>query len=147
MKLFRLVVLILPLFLTACGLSDQQKADYAAVQRSGVNSATYSKMEQGLDLSLYDVKALAKAGVSQGVIIRYMQNQGTIYVLNASDVQALLKAGVSQSVVDYMMSTPHLYQPAVYPVVGVGYWVGPYWGPGPYYPGPYCGYGYGRRWR
>jgi len=134
MKLSRLLVLILPLLLTACGLSEQQKADYAAVQRSGVNSAVYDKMVHGDDLSLYDVKALARAHVSDGVIIRYMRNQGTVYVLGASDVQGLLKAGVSQSIVDFMMSTPHLYQPAVYPAVYVGY--GPYYGypyPGPYY--------------
>jgi len=142
MKFSRLLlVLLLPLMLTACGLSEQQKADYAAVQRAGVNSATYNKMVQGMDLSLYDVKSLARAHVNNGVILRYMQNQGTIYVLNATDVQSLLQAGVSQSVVDYMMSTPRLYQPAVYPVVsvGYGYYGGPYWGPGPYYPGPYCG--------
>jgi hypothetical protein len=141
MKFFRLLVLALPLLLTACGLSEQQKADYAAVQRSGVNSATYDKMTHGDDLSLYDVKALARAGVSEGVILRYMRNQGTIYVLNAGDVDGLLKAGVSKSVVDYMMSTPHIYGPAVYPVVSIGYgpyWGGPYWGPGPYYPAPYC---------
>ena len=142
MKFFRILVFALPLLLTACGLSEQQKADYAAVQRSGVNSATYDKMVHGDDLSLYDVKALARAGVSEGVILRYMRNQGTIYVLNAGDVDGLLKAGVSKSVVDYMMSTPHIYGPTVYPVVSVGYgpyWGGPYWGPGPYYyPAPYA---------
>jgi len=138
MKYFRLLVLILPLLLTACGLSEQQKADYAAVQRAGVNSATYNKMLQGMDLSLYDVKALAKAGVNSGIVLRYMQNQGTIYVLNAGDIQGLLNAGVSRSVVDYMISTPRLYQaPPVTVGVGVGYWGGPYWGGG-YYPGPYC---------
>ena len=144
-----LLVLLLPLMLTACGLSEQQKADYASVQRAGVNSATYNKMVQGMDLSLYDVKSLARAGVNSGVILRYMQNQGTIYVLNASDVQNLAKAGVSQSIIDYMLSTPRLYQTVPVVVgVGYGYWGGgPYWGPGPYYPGPYCG-PYSRRcWR
>lgn len=142
MKYFRLVVLILPLLLTACGLSEQQKADYAAVQRAGVNSATYNKMLQGMDLSLYDVKALSRAGVNSGVILRYMQNQGTIYVLNASDIQGLLNAGVSKSIVDYMISTPRLYPPGPPVTIGVGYWGGPYYGPG-YYPGPY-GYPYRR---
>jgi hypothetical protein len=149
MKFSRLLIFLLPLFLTACGLSEQQKADYAAVQRSGVNSATYDKMVHGDDLSLYDVEALARARVNDGVIIRYMRNQATVYVLNAGDVQGLLHAGVSQSVVDYMMSTPRLYQPAVYPAVYVGVGYGPYWG-GPYpypYPGPY-GYPYRRGcWR
>jgi len=151
MKLFRLLALLPLLALAACAPTAQQKADYAAVQRSGVNSATYDKMVHGDDLSLYDIKALARAKVSEGVILRYMRNQGTIYVLNAGDVEGLLKAGVSKSVVDYMMSTPHLYQPAVYPVFSVGYgpYYGcpyPYYGPGPYYPGPYC-YPYRRGWR
>jgi hypothetical protein len=140
MKFFRLLVLVLPLFLTACGLSEQEKADYASVQRSGVSSAIYDKMVHGDDLSLYDVKALAHARVSDGVVLRYMRDRGTIYVLSATDVKGLLNAGVSQSIVDYMMSTTRLYQPAVYPVVSVGYgpyWGGPYYGPG-YYPGPYC---------
>jgi hypothetical protein len=140
MKFSRLLVLILPLFLAACGLSDQEKADYATVQHSGVSSAIYDKMVHGDDLSLYDVKALSRAHVSDGVILRYMRNQQTVYVLGAGDVQGLLKAGVSQSVVDYMMQTPRMYQPAVYPVVSIGYgpyWGGGYWGgPGPY-PYPY----------
>ena len=141
MKLPRLLVLlVVSLSLAACGPTAQEQADYAAVQRSGVNSATYDKMVHGDDLSLYDVEALARARVNDGVIVRYMRNQGTVYVLNANDVQGLLHAGVSQSVVDYMMSTPRLYQPAVYPAVYVGY--GPYWGgPGPYwggYPYPYA---------
>jgi hypothetical protein len=157
MKLFRLLAIALPLLLTACGLSEQEKADYAAVQRSGVNPVVYNKMVNGDALSLYDVKALARAGVNDGVVIRYMQNLGTIYVLNSNDVQGLLKAGVPKDVVDYMMSTPHIYAPAVYTSVYWGpYWgpsyYGPYWGPGPWgpplpYPAPYC-YGYRRGcWR
>jgi len=91
-----------------------------------------------MDLSLYDVKALSKAHVNNGVILRYMQNQGTIYVLNASDVKNLADAGVNKSVIDYMLQTPTIYGPGAYPpvTIGVGYWGGPYWGPG--YPGPYC---------
>ena len=139
MKFSRLLVFLLPLLLTACGLSDQQKADYASVERSGVSSAIYDKMVHGDDLSLYDIKSLSRAHVSDGVILRYMRNQGTIYVLSAGDVQGLINAGVSQSIVDYMMATQRLYQPAVYPVVGIGFGYGPYWGPyggpGPY---PYC---------
>ena len=68
MKLSRLLVLFVPLFLAACGLSDQQKADYARVQQSGVSSAVYDKMMHGDDLSLYDIKALSRAHVSDGAI-------------------------------------------------------------------------------
>lgn len=147
MKFFRLAVLLLPLLLTACGLSDQQKADYAAVQRSGVSPAIYDKMVHGDSLSLYDVKSLARARVNDGVILRYMRDRGTIYTLNSGDVQDLTKAGVSRSIIDYMLQTPRMYGPTVYTTVGVGvydpYWYGPY----PYaYPYPYYYGHYYHRW-
>jgi hypothetical protein len=148
MKFARLLVLFIPLLLTACGLSDQQKADYARVQASGVSSAVYDKMVHGDDLSLYDIKALSRAGVSDGIILRYLRDQNTTYFLNSDDVSGLRKAGVSQSIVDYMLRTPQMNSgPPV--TVGIGYGYGPYWG-GPYWGPPYpygYGYGYGyRRW-
>jgi hypothetical protein len=135
MRLSRLLVLALPLLLTACGLSDQQKADYSSVQRSGVSPAIYDKMMHDDALSLYDIEALSRARVNDGVILRYLRDHGTIYTLNSNDVQNLSKAGVSQSIIDYMLRTPQLYAPAVIGV-GVGYGPYPYWGPGPYW-GPY----------
>ena len=118
MKLFRILVLLAPLLLTACGLSDQQKADYTAVQRSGVSSAIYDKMMHGDPLSLSDIKALARARVSDGVVLRYLRDQGTVYALNSSDVESLRKAGVSQSVIDYMLQTPQMNGPNYYPGYG-----------------------------
>ena len=136
MRLLRVVaVLSCTLLLAACGLSEQQKADLAAVQRSGVNAAVYDKMTHGDDLSLYDIVALTKARVNPGVILRYMRNQQTIYTLNAGDVQRLANAGVDQSIIDYMLATPQMYRP-VPVVVGVAPY--PYWGyPYPPYPYPY----------
>jgi len=145
MKLSRLLILLVPLLLTACGLSDQQKADYARVQSSGVSSAVYDKMVHGDDLSLYDIKALSRAHVSDAIILRYLRDRGTAYFLNSDDVAGLRKAGVSQSIVDYMLQTPQMYGPGSVIGVGVGYgpyWGDPFWGP---YPGSYY-YPY-RRWR
>jgi hypothetical protein len=146
MKLSRLLFLFVPLLLTACGLSQQQKADYARVQSSGVSSAVYDKMMHGDDLSLYDIKALAHANVSDGIILRYLRDRDTIYYLNSDDVSGLRKAGVSQSIVDYMLQTPQMYGPGFYPQVGVGY--GPYWGDpwGPYWGGYWGGPYYHRHW-
>jgi hypothetical protein len=152
MKLSRLLACVLTLLLTACGLSPQQKADYARVQSSGVSSAIYDKMVHGDALSLYDIKALSRAGVSDGITLRYLRDQGTTYYLNSDDVAGLRKAGVSQSIVDYMLQTARAYGPYGYPAIGIGYgpyWGGPNWGDpfwGPPYPYPYYGYGY-RRWR
>jgi len=144
MKHFRFLVLLLPLFLSACGLTDQQKADYAGVQRSGVNSAVYDKMMHGDQLSLFDIKALSRAGVSDGVILRYLRDHDSVYYLNSGDVTSLRKAGVSQSVVDYMLQTPQNYGPG--PVIGGGVGYGPYWGD-PFWGPPYpYAYPY-RRWR
>ena len=132
-------------FLTACGLSEQQKADYASVQRSGVSSAVYDKMMHGDNLSVYDIKALARAHVNDGIILRYLRDQGTVYDLNSDDVTGLREAGVSQSIVDYMLQTPRTYAPDYYPGYGPygpafgPYWGGPFWGGYgyPYFYGPY----------
>ena len=135
--------------LAGCGLSDQQIADYASVQRSGVSPAIYDKMVHGDALSLFDIKALARAHVNDGIVIRYLRDQGTVYYLTSDDVTGLRKAGVSQSVVDYMLRTPGAYGPGPYPYYPA---YGPYWGDpycGPY--GPYWGGGVwiggGHHWR
>jgi hypothetical protein len=126
-------------FLTACGLSDQQKADYASVQRAGVSPAIYDKMVHGDPLSINDIVALSQARVSDGVIVRYIRDQGTVYPLSGQDFDYLHHAGVSPSVIDYMARTGY---PGPYPY-------GP--GPGPYfYPPPIAvgiGFGGGGRWR
>jgi hypothetical protein len=145
MKLSRLLLFLVPLFLTACGLSPQQKSDYARVQSSGVSSAIYDKMTHGDDLSLYDIKSLSRAGVSDGIILRYLRDRGTVYYLNSDDVASLRKAGVSQSIVDYMLQTPQYNGPSVYPSIGIGVGYGPYWGD-PFWGPPYPYYPY-RRWR
>jgi hypothetical protein len=144
MKLSHLVILLVPVLLTGCGLSNQQKADYASVERSGVNSAVYDKMAHGDDLSLYDIKALSRSGVSDAVTLRYLRDHGTTYYLSSDDVTGLRKAGVSQSVVDYMLETPRNNNPYLYPNYGIGYgpyWGDPFWGPGYGYP-----YGHYHHW-
>ena len=105
-------------------------------------------MMHGDDLSLYDIKALSHAGVNDGVILRYLRDHGTVYVLNSDDVTSLRKAGVSQSIVDYMLHTPQSNNPGPVIGIGVGYGPYPYWG-GPYWGGPYWGGGYYpyRHWR
>lgn len=148
MKLSRLLILLVPLLLTACGLSQQQKADYARVQSSGVSPAVYDKMVHGDDLSLYDIKALSRAHVGDGIILRYLRDRNTIYDLNSDDVSGLRKAGVSQSIVDYMLQTPRMYGPGPYPAIGIGVGYGPYWGDpwGPYWGGYWGGPYYHRHW-
>jgi hypothetical protein len=119
---FRVVsIFALAVALVGCGLSDEQKADYAQVQRSGVSPAIYDKMVHDDPLSVGDIIALSRARVSDGVIVRYIRDHDTVYYLNAQDYSRLHDGGVSNSVIDFMAHTA------------------PY---GPYGAGPFPGYPY-----
>ena len=67
---------------------------------------TYVRMDQGQPLSVADVKALAKAGISEDVIISQIRNSHTVYHLSAADIIDLRDAGVTDKVVNYMINTP-----------------------------------------
>ena len=67
---------------------------------------TYAKVDQGQPLMVADVKALAKAGVSDDLIISQIQNSHTVYHLNAADIIDLRNSGVTDKVVNYMINTP-----------------------------------------
>ena len=114
-------VVLIPLFLAACGPDAQQQADFNAVSRSSVSPAVYDKMVHGDDLSLSDIVALSHARVNDGVILRYIRDQGTVYYLHGDDFRYLHDNGVSQSIVDYMASTaPNYWGPGPYPFYGPG---------------------------
>jgi outer membrane lipoprotein SlyB len=68
--------------------------------------ATYEKIDQGQPLAVADVKALAKAGISDDVIISQIQNSRTVYHLSTTDIIDLRDSGVTDKVVDYMINTP-----------------------------------------
>ncbi len=138
MKPSRWALLALTLFLAGCGLSAQQQADLGVVQQSGVSPAIYDKMVHGDDLSLSDICALERAHVNEGVILRYVRDRGTVYVLSTNDVDRLQSAGASQSLTDYMLATTTTHATS-YPAVSVvtygppAAYYGPsvtsYWGP------------------
>jgi outer membrane lipoprotein SlyB len=67
---------------------------------------TYVKVDQGQPLSVADVKALAKAGISEDVVISQIRNSHTIYHLSTADIIDLRDAGVTDKVVNYMINTP-----------------------------------------
>jgi uncharacterized protein YcfJ len=69
-------------------------------------SQTYTTVTQNQPVSLADVKALAKAGVSEDVIISQIQNSRTVYHLIAADIVDLRDSGVTDKVVNYMINTP-----------------------------------------
>jgi outer membrane lipoprotein SlyB len=67
---------------------------------------TYVKVDQGQPLGLADVKALAKAGVSDDIIISQIRSSHTVYHLIAADIIDLRNSGVSEKVVNFMINTP-----------------------------------------
>jgi outer membrane lipoprotein SlyB len=77
---------------------------------------TYVKIDQGQPLAVADVKALAKAGVSDDVIISQIQSSHTVYHLSASDIIDLRNSGVTDKVVNYMINTPSTISDAAAPV-------------------------------
>jgi outer membrane lipoprotein SlyB len=66
---------------------------------------SYVRVVQGQPLSTADVKALAKAGVSDDVIISHIQGSHTAFQLSAADIIDLHNSGVSDRVVNFMIST------------------------------------------
>lgn len=69
---------------------------------------TYGRIEQGQPLSTADIKALAKSGVSDDVIISQIRNSHTIFHLSTSDIIDLHNSGVNERVIDFMINTPSL---------------------------------------
>jgi len=67
---------------------------------------TYVKVDQNQPLAVADVKALAKAGISEDVIINQIKNSHTVYHLTSTDIIDLRDSGVSDKVVNYMINTP-----------------------------------------
>jgi outer membrane lipoprotein SlyB len=67
---------------------------------------TYVKVDQGQPLSVADVKALAKAGISDDVIINQIKNSRTVYHLSPPDIIDLRDSGVSDNVINFMINTP-----------------------------------------
>jgi hypothetical protein len=60
-------------------------------------------------LSLEDVKALVKAGLSDDVILSQIRNAQAVYHLTTAEIIDLKHGGVSEKVIDYMINTanPH----------------------------------------
>ena len=86
---------------------DQQQRETLYRQ----NPQTLQRVEQGQPLGTADIKALAKAGVSDEVIISQIRNSHVVYRLTTAEIIDLKDAGVSERVIDYMINTPTMYPP------------------------------------
>jgi uncharacterized protein YcfJ len=84
---------------------DEQQRETLARQ----SPETLRRVEAGQPLGLADIKALARAGVSDEVIISQIRQSRTVYRLSTAEILDLHQAGVSQRVIDFMINTPSLY--------------------------------------
>jgi hypothetical protein len=67
---------------------------------------TMQRVEQGQPLTVVDVKSLAKAGISDDLVISQIRNSRTVYYLTTADIIDLKNAGVSERIIDFMINTP-----------------------------------------
>ena len=67
-------------------------------------STRYSLQNQSLGLA--DVRALAKAGLSEETILNQVRNSGVVYHLTAVEIIDLKQSGVTEKVINAMISTP-----------------------------------------
>lgn len=89
---------------------DKTERDRLAQQ----NPDTLRRVEQGQPLTLADVRALSKAGVSDDIIISQIRNTRAAYRLVTNEIIELKEAGVSDKVIDFMINTPALYDSRSY---------------------------------
>jgi outer membrane lipoprotein SlyB len=66
---------------------------------------TLNKIDNGEQLSTDDIKKMAKAGLSDNVIISQIQATHSVFYLSTADIIDLKNAGVSQRVIDTMIQT------------------------------------------
>lgn len=100
-------------------------------------------VQTGPPLGIEDVKALAKAGVSDDLIVSQIRSSGTVYHLNSADIILLKNSGVGEKVIDYMINTPRTATPPAAGVTTVVVEQGPTCVVAPVvYPYPYWGWGW-----
>jgi len=58
-------------------------------------------------LGIADIKAMAKSGVSDEVIISQIRSVHAVYHLTTAEILDLKDTGVSQKVIDFMINTPN----------------------------------------
>jgi hypothetical protein len=60
--------------------------------------------------SVADIKALAKAGLSDELILSHIRNSQAVYHLTTAEIIDLKKGGVSEKVIDFMINTASRYR-------------------------------------
>jgi YMGG-like Gly-zipper len=84
---------------------EQYAQQDARLQAEAAPAYAPAPVEQPAPMTMADVKALAKAGISEDVMISQIKNSHTIFHLNANDIIDLRNAGVPDKVVNFMINT------------------------------------------
>jgi hypothetical protein len=61
--------------------------------------------DQGPSIGVADVKALAKAGLNDEVILSHIRNSQAVYHLSTAEIIDLKNSGVGDKVIDFMINT------------------------------------------
>jgi len=89
----------------AGGLIGHQMDQEQQVRLRAQAPQTYVRVEQGQPLGIADIKAMARAGVGDDVVISQIISSHTVFHLSAADIIDLHNSGVSDRVVDFMINT------------------------------------------
>jgi outer membrane lipoprotein SlyB len=134
----------------AGGLIGHAADQEQAAQLKAQAPQTYARVDQGTTLSVADVKAMAKAGVSEEVVINQIKNSRKVFHLSVTDIIELRDAGVTDKVVAYMINTPSAVGATTYvqTVPATTYYYQPYYYPAyGWYPPVVFGFGWHGGWR
>ncbi|MCB2147309.1 MAG: hypothetical protein KQI81_12605 [Deltaproteobacteria bacterium] len=82
------------------GLDPSQEAQLRAQAPQ-----TIQRGEEGQPLMVPDVEALARAWISDDLIISQIRNSRTVYHLSTAEIIDLKNAGISERVIDFMINT------------------------------------------
>jgi len=66
---------------------------------------TLQRINEGKSLSIYDVIQISQSGISDDIIINYMNETKSKYRLNQAQIYRMQNSGVSQRVINYMIDT------------------------------------------
>ncbi len=83
---------------------DQAQEEQLAAQ----SPQTMQRVQTGQPLSVSDVKALIRAGISDDLIISQIRNSRTVYHLSTAQIIDLKNSGASEKLIEFMINTPSL---------------------------------------
>jgi hypothetical protein len=88
--------------------------------RTAQRPPSIQRSYDGQSLGVADVKALAKAGVSDEVILSQIRNSHAVYRLSTADIIDLKEGGVSENIIDFMINTASAHQTEDHPSSDTG---------------------------